>query len=1739
MRNYRRAFIRFLPVLQIVHVADQDRSSNMRLLQNTEELRKVDGGRFCSAVKIGNPLFKTDPFTGCQSESDGRKWHPNPVSQIRNHFFAFRLPVTRVSEKDFSMRTTECGPTDLVCLLFARSILFIFLYFCISSVQSQTESFVYTNTQVSLPIAVFSVPPFITNSPPDTPPVIFETITAPKGTADFHFTHWTLNGIRIDDVTGRSLNPVEIILTNNVDAVAHYLPVTNFTGDNIVPDWYKVEHYGNTINDAFSDTDSDGFNLGLEKFRNYHPRIADRLLEGGISRRRSETSLIVVNTNLVAVTARSEPGGLYERFEILTKGTTFGIPATLPIGGWDLIGWFFEGKRLDDPRGISTGTLGLKLIEPSAVILYDNTVNLSNKSIFFGNGIEFGDEIFLSGPERVVSDVTFDVFLGGTTNTNPTERVELFLRLNDGLNGAPETLLFRSGEIDLQPGWWKVSAEHLAVTVPNRFTWSVALSGIDSQTQAGLLLADPPTVGASLSDFWVKGSDGAWETQTVDNGATAGNFSVKFGAGGGVSVSGTEIEFVARFMRIEVDDDTDGLRDGYELYHFTSLANTLDSDTDGDGFTIRTELLRDYHPQVVDTLAEGGISRRRSETTLVLSDVNLVRATARSEPGGLYSDFNVLTKGESFEIPAGFGIGGWDFLGWFVGTERVDDPFGFPTGVLNFAITNDSEFVARFMRIEVDSDSDGLRDGFELFHFNSLSNNLDSDPDGDGFDIRTELLRDYHPQAVDTLEEGGVSRRRSNTTLFVPPPPEIVFQPIGTNVVEGTQVALNVEAVGIGFQEYQWRLNGVNLIGETNSIITIDPLTVANSGSYNVAVVTPFGAVNSDPAVVMVTADELPFRDLFANSQLFSDLCGKGRAVNVVSSREFAEPLHHGKASTNSVWLSWLAPTNGVVTFNTRGSSFDTIIAVYTGNDPADLQPVASDDDGDEFYTSSISFDATAEEIYRISVDGIRGAKGHILLNWCMETTSDDFPRITAQPTGRTVARGASVPFHVQVVSDNPASYQWYFNGEPVTGANDATFRVDNVTRTDVGGYQAAVWIGTRTNWSDTAVLQIGNKQKASVKKKTGDLYELPQNGGIALRSELQQWKRAVSGGSGFAPISVSVSQGDPGSHVFSSFDATTEPSEFNHGDKIWFSTDNLILRPESNGRLFVETRGDQSGIALAAYALVNNDFREAVEEGFDDDEDGRTVVDFDAAAGSDYLVIWAAKKTNTVRFETVWGLGATPAVMRDAETIVAKAGLPLSLNAWGGGVGTVSYQWRKNNTDIPGAVSSVYTIPSVQSADAGNYEVVVTASGGTTTDSIANVTVSGTSSVQGEIRYYQSSRPVSGVSIDPGDSSVSAVQSSVDGSYQFDLGVGKDYWLQPTSSDAPSAGRTVTGADISLIRRHILFISDLSSFHSVLAADVNGDLKVTTLDILLMRRYILNGISPGSTWKFVPEDQPFAFARRPSPHERRRRIRNLSSNRLGLNFVGMRAGDVNATWLATGTQSIQPNSSDSETSRLLGSTASGLPPVTLETEETPSSDGKHVRVQVVGPDFSDVTSLQFTLEWDSRFWDFGNVTGFGLRGLDRGSFGIKQINDGRLMFLWDDPEGTGVQLSDGSKVFEVNLIPVGDPSQPLKMRFSDSPVVREASIEARITQLITDTVEDTGVNQFPVKISNSGYGSGNRFGVIVETSPNKHYVLEAKEDFHQPVWTEVDRIVGDGGIRELTDSSQKLAHRFYRVREE
>lgn len=137
-------------------------------------------------------------------------------------------------------------------------------------------------------------------------------------------------------------------------------------------------------------------------------------------------------------------------------------------------------------------------------------------------------------------------------------------------------------------------------------------------------------------------------------------------------------------------------------------------------------------------------------------------------------------------------------------------------------------------------------------------------------------------------------------------------------------------------------------------------------------------------------------------------------------------------------------------------------------------------------------------------------------------------------------------------------------------------------------------------------------------------------------------------------------------------------------------------------------------------------------------------------------------------------------------------------------------------------------------------------------------------------------------------------------GEYQEygDAGIA-DYEIRPELDTMDANG--VTTFDLVLIRRHILNMDTLDSPYKIIAADANNSGTITTFDLVEIRKLILqvyDEFPASKSWRFVDASYTFPNPLNPfeQPFPEFIRLQDLGSDSLNNNFIGIKIGDVNAS---------------------------------------------------------------------------------------------------------------------------------------------------------------------------------------------------------------------------------------------------
>ena len=212
-----------------------------------------------------------------------------------------------------------------------------------------------------------------------------------------------------------------------------------------------------------------------------------------------------------------------------------------------------------------------------------------------------------------------------------------------------------------------------------------------------------------------------------------------------------------------------------------------------------------------------------------------------------------------------------------------------------------------------------------------------------------------------------------------------------------------------------------------------------------------------------IVATPPPANDNFANAQLISGSSGTVNGTSSFATKEAGEPTNPpGTGGGRSVWYNWTATGTGQATFDTNGSSFDTILAAYTGSAVNALTVLASNDDISPItdpeprnIQSLITFPVTAGTIYRIQVDGFDGDQGSIVLHWTGPGTPTPTP--TPTPGPNTVQFSASIASATETAGATSKVDLLVTRTGNTAAAATVNYATSDATATDRSDYEATL----------------------------------------------------------------------------------------------------------------------------------------------------------------------------------------------------------------------------------------------------------------------------------------------------------------------------------------------------------------------------------------------------------------------------------------------------------------------------------------------------------------------------------------------------------------------------------------------------------------------------------------------------------------------------------------------------------
>lgn len=127
-----------------------------------------------------------------------------------------------------------------------------------------------------------------------------------------------------------------------------------------------------------------------------------------------------------------------------------------------------------------------------------------------------------------------------------------------------------------------------------------------------------------------------------------------------------------------------------------------------------------------------------------------------------------------------------------------------------------------------------------------------------------------------------------------------------------------------------------------------------------------------------------------------------------------------------------------------------------------------------------------------------------------------------------------------------------------------------------------------------------------------------------------------------------------------------------------------------------------------------------------------------------------------------------------------------------------------------------------------------------------------------------------------------------------------------------------------------------------------------------------------------------------------------------------------------------------------------------LNSEEVSAATGENVCMKIMVGDFQEVITMQYSVRWDPAVLSFTGLKDLSLPYLTQNNFGLHRTAEGILTFVWIDNSLKGVNLPDGSTIYQVCFDVKGTTGQSSPFRISGDPTALESvNAEEKLLEIV------------------------------------------------------------------------------------
>ena len=346
-------------------------------------------------------------------------------------------------------------------------------------------------------------------------------------------------------------------------------------------------------------------------------------------------------------------------------------------------------------------------------------------------------------------------------------------------------------------------------------------------------------------------------------------------------------------------------------------------------------------------------------------------------------------------------------------------------------------------------------------------------------------------------------------------------------------------------------------------------------------------------------------------------------------------------------------------------------------------------------------------------------------------------PVIVTEPVGQTVAVGSNATFSVAATGFPALAYQWLFNDTNIiSGATNSILTLNNVQLNQAGSYSVTITNALGYVTSSNAALSVLALAPAIISQPSNQTVDVGQNAAFSVTA------------AGTLPIS---------------YQWRFQGTNLLNATNSLLALNSVQINQTGNYAVLIT---NIFGLALSTNAVLNviglpptigtQPANRTVTAGLN------TTFSVTAGGSPPLSYQWTFQGTNlpnatnsllaltnvqpsqagvysvlvTNAFGSLLGNNATltvialpPTILTQPSNQVVYVGFPATFSVSASGNTPLSYQWKLEGTNLPGATSTLLTLASVQTNQAGNYTVLVTNAFGSALSSNAVLTVNSISS--------------------------------------------------------------------------------------------------------------------------------------------------------------------------------------------------------------------------------------------------------------------------------------------------------------------------------------------------------------------------------------------------------------------------